>query len=503
MPYVSITPNVPGVRTNGTDYSNKGRYVDSDLVRFHNGNVRPIGGWTKYTGTSLTGQPMSMHAFKDKADNNVLAVGTRSKLYIFYNDTWTDITPTSFVAPTVNSALGYGAYLYGKEDYGDARSSSGLQTKFDRWSLDNWGEQLIACCSSDGRILKWDSNSGGTADTIATAITNAPTGCEGAIVTNERHLVALGASNDPRKIQWSDQEDYTTWTPASTNSAVSLQLRTKGKIVSAERWQTDILLFTSNGLHRMYYQGQPFIYGIQKTAEAVGAMASETIVNTSGFVVWMTDNGFVIYDGTVRPIECDVHDYIFDNIYYNFEAVSCGGHNAEWGEVIWFFPSGTSQTPDKYVIWNYRENHWAVGTTLKRVCWLDRGVFPYGLACDSSGNVYQQERTQLNDSAGVGTAVPYVTTGPMEIGEGDRIAQVNQLLPDEECNNLPALTFEFTGRPNPLGSSTSLGSYQFDSDGYTDARFNAREVTMKIKGVTTENFVVGNIRANIKLRGKR
>jgi len=87
MPYVSITPNVPGVRTNGTDYSNKGRYVDSDLVRFHNGNVRPIGGWTKYTGTTLTGQPMSMHAFKDKADNNVLAVGTRSKLYIFYNDT--------------------------------------------------------------------------------------------------------------------------------------------------------------------------------------------------------------------------------------------------------------------------------------------------------------------------------------------------------------------------------------------------------------------------------
>ena len=54
MPYIPITPNVPGVRTNGTDYSNKGRYIDSDLIRFHNGNVRPIGGWTKYTSSALT-----------------------------------------------------------------------------------------------------------------------------------------------------------------------------------------------------------------------------------------------------------------------------------------------------------------------------------------------------------------------------------------------------------------------------------------------------------------
>ena len=76
-------------------------------------------------------------------------------------------------------------------------------------------------------------------------------------------------------------------------------------------------------------------------------------------------------------------------------------------------------------------------------------------------------------------------------------------MPDEECDNLPCLTLEFTGKPNPLGPSTSLGSYQFDDDGYISCRFNAAQLSMKIKGVTTENFVVGNIRADVIPRGRR
>ena len=503
MPYIPITPNVPGVRTNGTDYSNKGRYIDSDLIRFHNGNVRPIGGWTKYTSSALNGQPMSMHAWKTNGNKEVLAVGTRTKLYVLFNAVWTDITPTSFVTPNTNTALGFGAYSYGVEDYGDARSQSGLQTDFDIWSLDNWGEELVACCSSDGRLLKWNPNTGGTADTISAAITNAPTGCRGLIVTNERHLVALGASSDPRKVQWSDSENYTTWTPAATNAAGSLQLRTKGRITGAERWQTDILLFTTNGLHRMYYQGQPFVYGIQKAGESIGAIGKEAIVNTSGFMVWMTENGFVLYDGTVKPLECPVHDFIFDNLNRPFGAVTSGGHNGQWGEVIWFMPSGTSQTPNKYVIWNYKENLWSVGTTLQRVAWADEGAFALPLAASSDGHIYQQESVFLNQSEGVGLNVPFVETAPMEIGNGDRIAQVNQLLPDEDCDNLPCLTFEFSGRPNPKGTATSLGSFQFETDGYTDCRFNARELSMTIKGKTTEDFVIGNIRADVRLRGRR
>ena len=33
---------------NGTDYANKGRFVDGDLVRFENGHLKPLGGWTLF-----------------------------------------------------------------------------------------------------------------------------------------------------------------------------------------------------------------------------------------------------------------------------------------------------------------------------------------------------------------------------------------------------------------------------------------------------------------------
>ena len=56
----------------------------------------------------------------------ILAVGTREKVYVLYDNTWTDITPVGFVNDASNDPLGYGAYHYNVEDYGDARSQSGL-----------------------------------------------------------------------------------------------------------------------------------------------------------------------------------------------------------------------------------------------------------------------------------------------------------------------------------------------------------------------------------------
>ena len=78
----------------------------------------------------------------------------------------------------------------------------------------------------------------------------------------------------------------------------------------------------------------------------------------------------------------------------NYRRLSCGGHNSNFNEIIWFFPKGSDQkTPNKYVIWNYVDNVWSVGS-MDRGCWIDQGVFDYPIACDSLGNVYQHESTQ-------------------------------------------------------------------------------------------------------------
>ena len=225
MALLPVTPPA-GIVKNGTDYANKGRWVDGNLVRFENGFLKPIGGWTKLRNTALDGEPIGMYAYKDNLGESILAVGTRQKVYVLYDNTWTDITPSGFVNDAANDPLGYGAYHYNVEDYGDARSQSGLPLASGHFSFDNWGEDLVFCFSGDGKIYKWRPNSGGTADTIGTVVTNAPTGCQAVLVTNERHLVAIGSGGDPRKVSWSDREDRNTWTSKATNTAGDVQIPT-------------------------------------------------------------------------------------------------------------------------------------------------------------------------------------------------------------------------------------------------------------------------------------
>ena len=66
MALLPVTPPA-GIVKNGTDYANKGRWVDGNLVRFENGFLKPIGGWNKLRNTALDGEPIGMYAYKDNA----------------------------------------------------------------------------------------------------------------------------------------------------------------------------------------------------------------------------------------------------------------------------------------------------------------------------------------------------------------------------------------------------------------------------------------------------
>ena len=499
MPLIQVTPKA-GIVTNGTEYANKGRWVDGDLVRFENGFLRPIGGWEKLNTTALSGTPTELFSYITNNGTKVLVIGTREKVYARVSDTFYDITPVGFVSDSTTDPLGYGAYLWGREDYGDPRSQSGLAFETNNFSFDNFGEILIFCSSSDGKIYQWDAAS---PLTKATAVSGAPTNCAGVMVTNERHVVALGAGGDPRKIQWSSRETLTTWTPASTNTAGDLQIPTGGRVLSAIKWQTDVIIFTDTGVARMYYTGSPFIYGIQDAGTNCKAISPRTIASAGAFLTWMGENSFFVFDGQVREIKSDVHDYIFDDINTTYRKTSCGGHNSNFNEMWFFFPSGVNATaPNKYAIWNYIDNVWSIGT-MDRGCWMDQGVFNFPISCDASGNVFEHESVLLTGSENLGTNKPFCETAPIEIGVGDNYVQCNQIIPDEEANNLPGVDISFKGRFTPLGAETDFGTFTFDSDGYTDARFSARQVKMKVTGDTDQQFQVGNIRLDVRTRGRR
>jgi hypothetical protein len=460
----------PGIYRAGTELQSTGRWYDANLVRWANGAMLPVGGWLPFT-TGLTGVARGAIAWVDNSGDRHLAVGTQDYLYeINEAGTVDDITPASFTTGDVDSGTqtGYGGGLYGDDEYGTPRSDASSITDASTWALDTWGEYLVACATSDGKLYEWDLTSD------AAAISNAPTGCSGLVVTAERFLFALGAGGNKRKVQWSDQEDNTTWTPSTTNQAGSRELATSGALMAGKRVRGQTLLLTSVDAYVAEYVGPPYVYGFRSAGSACGLIAPNAItVINGGVAIWMGDAGsFYTYDGgIVRAVQCDVADYLRRNMNASQKAKVFALTNSDFDEVTWFYPSGTEC--DSYVTYSTTEGHWTIGS-MDRTSGVDKGVWPYPLYVSPDGDVYQHETG--NDYEG---ATVYAESGPYQIGNGDQVMMARSLVPDELTQGDVRVSFK--GRLYPNGAETTYGPYTLANP--TDIRFSTRQVRLRVEGV--------------------
>ena len=105
-----------GVVRNGTKLQSRGRWYDANLIRWRDGRMRPVGGWTQTTATALADTGRSMFAWKDNSGSSLLAIGTATKLYIYSGTTGTpfDATPTNFIGgrSTAIEGCGYGTGVF-------------------------------------------------------------------------------------------------------------------------------------------------------------------------------------------------------------------------------------------------------------------------------------------------------------------------------------------------------------------------------------------------------
>jgi len=484
----------PGVYKNGTEYQSKGRWNDANLVRWYEGTIRPVGGWRKRQSSQLTGRPSGIISWRDNSGDRWIAAGTQSKLYaINALGTTKEITPTGIVAGNADAVvkLGYGFGAYGTDEYGTIRRDTGTFTPATTWALDTWGEFLVACASSDGKLYEWDL--GFATPDLAVAITNAPTNNQSLLVTDERFLFALGAGGNPRKVQWSDQEDNTTWTPSTLNQAGDFELTSVGTLQCGKRFRGTALLFTDVDVHVATYIGPPFVYSFERAGTGCGVISKQSVGVNDNAAIWMSQNGFWYYDGFVKPLVSDVSDYVFSNINRTQASKVYCVHNSKFGEMWWFYPSSGSNENDSYVLFNYRENHWSIGS-LSRTSGVDAGVFENPLMTSADGYVFEHEVGFDYDGA-----KPYVESGPIEIATGDRVVSVNEMVPDE--NTQGDVQARFSTRFYPNAPEFKFGPYSMANP--TPVRITGRQIALRIEGVTNTSWRVGVPRLNVVIGGKR
>ncbi|NKX40952.1 hypothetical protein HGG71_05645 [Rhodobacteraceae bacterium R_SAG2] len=483
----------PGVFKNGTDMMAKDRWTDANLVRWHEDSLRPIGGWREFKDTGISFIVRGMIGWKDNSSVRYIAAGTKESLHVVETDgTVSDITPAllsaGFETATINT--GYGGSTYGTGLYGTPRDDATNYTEATVWSLDTWGEYLVGCSPADGKLYEWQLDTG----VEAAVLSGAPTSCTGLVTTEERFLFALGAGGNPRKVQWCDQEDNTTWTAAATNQAGDIELQTSGGIQQGMRTRGQTLILTDVDAHTATFTGGTAVYSFQRVGDACGAVSRLCGASSGGTAYWMGRRGFFSYSGgAVEPVESEVADHVFTNINRDQISQVWAVSNAQFGEIWWFYPSGDSTEVDSYVIYNYRQNHWNIGS-MSRTAGFDQGVWRYPMMVDADKLLYEHEYGFNH-----GDQHAFAETGPIMIGAGDQVAVVTDMYPDEETQGEVTATFQTRFYPN--GTEYTYGPYSMANP--TSVRFTGRQVRMRIDGNSNVDWRVGIMRLDAKPGGKR
>jgi hypothetical protein len=83
----------PGVNRDQTDYSNEGGWYECDKIRFRSGYPEKLGGWVKATPIPFAGVCRQMWNWITSFNDNFLALGTDTKVYIEEGGNYYNITP--------------------------------------------------------------------------------------------------------------------------------------------------------------------------------------------------------------------------------------------------------------------------------------------------------------------------------------------------------------------------------------------------------------------------
>ena len=427
---------------------------------------------------------------------------------------------------------GWGTGTWGRSTWG----SDGERTLSDimrLWSHDNFGEDLLIN-PRDGSIYYWDSSADTLGSSRATELkdvsgadSTTPTVAKQVMVDPNVHVIVFGCdpesaigTQDPLLIRFSDQGTVTTWQSLATNSAGDLRITSGSEIVQAVKTRQQIIVFTDVSLHTLQFLGPPFTFGLNLVSENITIMGPNAAKSVDDFVFWMGAEDFYAYDGRIQKVPCTVQSYVFDDFNLEQKEKVFAALNSSFNEVWWFYPSGDASEIDRYVIYNYAEKSWAVGT-LSRTAWIDRGIFNYPLATDSNGVLYEHENGLNDGSTSPSSAInAHIESSQIDIGDGENFLFLDRLIPDITFNgstdSSPAATFTLKTRNFPGGNylqsddssveqsvaETSTVVEQFTDQAFV--RLRGRSFALKVASSQTGiQWRLGTPRVQIRPDGRR
>jgi len=508
------------------------------------------GSGTDVTLTSTTGLPSS--------GTNYITVGTIGSVAGSELISYTGITGSNLTGITrgvLNSTRQSWSSLSAVTNassftgWGSPAANTDKVTDPGLWSLDNLGSTLIALIHN-GAVFEWDSDLAAATSTRATIISGAPTASRDMLVsTPDRHLVLFGtettiadtSTQDDMFIRFSSQEDITDWEPTAINTAGTQRLAAGSRIMGAKLGRNALYVWTDTSLFTMRFVGTPFTFAFEQVGTNCGLIGMNAAVEVDGAAYWMSDNGFFRFTGKLESMDCLVEDYVYDDINTTSNQLIYCGVNNLFGEVIWFYPTSTSNVVDRCVVYSYLDSTpqrpiWFTNASsiFPRSTWQDSAVFglPHATSYDAgvdtsfdvTGNtdgttIYYEHETGINYiKDGTTYAIPAnILSGDFDItqdqkqgitfrGDGEFVMRVSRFLPDfitQSGNTIVEL--DLRNFPNQTAASSTLGPFTITSaTNYQSCRARGRSVAVKISNTAVDsNWKLGTFRLDVHAGGRR
>jgi hypothetical protein len=433
---------------------------------------------------------------------------------------------------TYVASSGWGLGTWGSGGWGSASAISAVN-QLRLWTHDNFGENLIINPRGAG-IFRWVENNGTSTRALELS------GVSGAnlvptvglqVITSEtdRHLIVLGADPisgssrtgvvDPMLVAFSDQENELEFEPTATNTAGSLRLSSGSFIVGGIKSRQEVLIFTDTSLYSMNFIGPPLTFAINLINEGSGLLSPKAAVNAPNGVFYASKTGFYFYNGSVRKLPCSVQEYVFNDLDLGQAFKSHMGVNTEFSEIWFFYPSiedGTGEI-SRYVIFNYEENHWSVGS-LVRYAWLDAGIedLPFATATTNSLQCVFQHENGFDDNDSPMTGV-FIESADLDISSGENFSFVKKIIPDMKFvndpsfSNTPAMNIvlkrrDFPGQTLSTDSTTQVTT----TSTFSNVRSRARQLVFRFESDDDNSndqrgykWRLGSTRIDIQPSGRR
>jgi hypothetical protein len=369
-------------------------------------------------------------------------------------------------------AYGWGTDTWSAGAWGEESSVTNVTLDPGSWSLDNYGQLLVATVRN-GATYTWNPSTAGALDIRAAIVSGAPTTSLMSLVSDrDRHLFLMGtettigspSTQNKMFIRFSNQEDINVWNPTATNTAGTFLLDQGNEIITAVQGKDYVLVLTDQAAYQIQFVGPPFTFSIRQVGSNCGCLGQHAAVFAQGAVFWMGfGGGFFMYDGTVKQLPSLVEDFVFTTqgdalgINYNANQIAYGYHNSLYNEVGWYYAASGSQQINRNVVFNFLEQTWTTGS-LARTSYNDAQTYalPYATqftvntipsfpTINGATNTYGSSKYWAHeigvnevDANGVSTAITsYIQSGDYDLdvqqgmaGDGENIMRVSRFIPD-------------------------------------------------------------------------